>query len=231
MKPRMQLTRELINIALKYYKFKFNTSDYARWENHGCFSQPSLELHECNARVKLPGKRECKFCKHNVDRPCDISCDFQTFCLAVYAWRLGIGGEDLHKAIQRNLYKITPDQLYDEVISKLVGSSLDVEPVVEEVEVVESVVEEPVIPEQPEEESVGIDNNSITLPSSEVGKEKYYTIPEAAKALKKSLPYVYVLLRSGQLKEEKVGDKRMVTDESVREYNANSKRKRGKKHD
>jgi excisionase family DNA binding protein len=231
------LTRELINIALKYYKFKFNNSDYAKWENHGCFSQPSLELHECNARVKLPGKRECKFCKHNIDRPCDISCDFQTFCLAVYAWRLGIGGEDLYKAVQRNLYKITPDQLYDEVISKLVGSS------VEEMVAVESELEsdpeseDPVIPEQPDGgdsvvSEVGIDNNSITLPSNEVGKDKYYTIPEAAKVLKKSLPYVYVLLRGGQLREEKFGEKRMVTDESVKEYIINSKsRKRGKKHD
>jgi len=215
MKPRKALTVDLINLAVGYYKFKLTEDEVSRLENHGCFSQPSLELHECNARVKLPGHQECTFCHHNIYRPCDISCDFQTFCLAVYAWRLGIGGEDLYKAIQRNLYKITPDQLYDEVISCLVGGGSSVE------KEVEGGAEE-----FDESEELKVDNNSVIVPEISEADEKCYSVSDTANLLKRTAPYVYLLLKKGVLKKVKSDSAIKVSQSSIDAYKDNCKNRK-----
>lgn len=123
--PKRMLDIELLEEAARFYNLKvskFKASDYVDWE---CFSHPSLELHECNSRAKLPGRHACKCCDNVVGKPCDISCDFQQFCLAVYAWRAGIGGADFRTALNNNLYVLDKEALYKEVTSKIAVEELD----------------------------------------------------------------------------------------------------------
>ena len=129
--PKVELSLEILDIMAKYYRMDpedpgWNPEEYVDWE---CFSHPSLELHDCNIRSRLPGGHRCLHCDHIVGRQCPLSCEFQIFCLGVYAWRIGIGGRDLKKAIEHNLYKLRPEELYEEVIKKFsVGDPSSVEP-------------------------------------------------------------------------------------------------------
>ena len=125
--PKKVLDSNLLKELAKYYKIdtsskSWNPDEFIEWE---CFSHPSLEYHDCNIRAKLFGGHVCKYCKHIPGRPCVISCDFQHFCLAVYAWRIGIGGSDLHKALNHNLYKLDNEELYGEVIKVLSNEALE----------------------------------------------------------------------------------------------------------
>ena len=126
LKPRKELTLELLAKAISYYKIKTSSpdpSDLLEWE---CFSHPSLELHECNWRARLPGGHKCTYCDHVVGKPCPISCDFQVFCLAVFAWRLGVGGPDFDEALRHNLYDLSSEELYMEVVKRFSdGSDVD----------------------------------------------------------------------------------------------------------
>jgi hypothetical protein len=118
-KPKVVLNELLLYKAMNYYKIRMTDEQMQSLKGLNCFSDPSLELHECNSRSLLPGDRPCDFCKNNIDRPCDIACDFQNFCLAVYAWRLGLGGDNFNSALQGHLYKMTPDQLHEKVVEIL----------------------------------------------------------------------------------------------------------------
>lgn len=127
LQPKKELDAEILKEIIKYYRINqddpnWDPDDYLEWE---CFSHPSLELHECNCRSRLPGGHLCEHCDHIVGKPCAISCDFQNFCLAVFAWRMGIGGSDFQEAIKHNLYFLTPEQLYDEVIMKFSLEDVD----------------------------------------------------------------------------------------------------------
>lgn len=114
-KPIIKMSPDILKRIVAYYKLKKDPFESPDFKPCNLFSEPALEQHACNSRVMLPGNRQCSECRGNVDVPCAVSCDVQNFCLAVYAYRMGIGGEDFEKAIHRNLYKKTPDQLYDEV--------------------------------------------------------------------------------------------------------------------
>lgn len=118
--PKKELDMEVLKQIIKYYRIdpanpEWDPEEFLEWE---CFSHPSLELHECNCRARLPGGHKCLHCDHVVGRPCPISCDFQTFCLAVFAWRMEIGGSDFRQALEHNLYTLRPQELYEEVIKK-----------------------------------------------------------------------------------------------------------------
>jgi len=119
MLPKKTLDSELIEMLIKYYKFNLTDEEKKAVEEWECFSHPSLEQHACNQRVLMPGGHKCETCANILGRPCDISCDIQTFCLAVFAWRNGIGGEDLYKALKHNLHTLKPNDLYDAVTMKL----------------------------------------------------------------------------------------------------------------
>jgi len=114
-KPIIKMSSDILKRISAYYKLNKDLFERADFTPCNLFSEPALEQHACNSRVMLPGNRQCSECRGSVDVPCAVSCDVQTYCLATYAYRLGIGGEDFEKAIHRNLYKKTPDQLYDEV--------------------------------------------------------------------------------------------------------------------
>jgi excisionase family DNA binding protein len=114
------LDSEILEEVLKYYRVRredlaISDDEFVDWE---CFSHPSLELHDCNCRARLPGGHACKSCNHVVGRSCAVSCDLQSFCLGVFAWRIGIGGEDFKEALRNNLYKLNAEELYAEVIKK-----------------------------------------------------------------------------------------------------------------
>ena len=120
LQPKKELDIEILKEIIKYYRIdkddpSWDPEEFLEWE---CFSHPSLELHECNCRTRLPGGHLCQHCNHVVGKPCPISCDFQTFCLAVFAWRMGVGDPDFKKALKHNLYVLRPEELYDEVIKK-----------------------------------------------------------------------------------------------------------------
>jgi len=128
--PIVILDDEMLREVIRYYRINTNAEDWNPDEFIGleCFSNPSLELHDCNYRARLLGGHDCKSCCHKFSKPCEISCDMQTFCLAIYAQRMGIGGKSVLDAIENNLYKMKPDELYDSVIKKLaVGDNSFVE--------------------------------------------------------------------------------------------------------
>jgi len=127
MLPKKVLDASLLKDLAKYYKIdtsskSWDPEEFLEWE---CFSHPSLEYHDCNIRAKLLGGHSCKYCKHVPGRLCNVSCDFQHFCLAVYAWRLGIGGQDISEALNNNLYVLENEELYNEVIKKLSLDALE----------------------------------------------------------------------------------------------------------
>lgn len=122
-KEKILLTGDLIDELVAYYRFSLTAEDRAKLVEWECFSHPSLELHECNARVLLPGKRKCTYCSNKVDKSCDISCDIQTFCLAAYFFRLDGSAKqkDLKEHISNSLNNMKPDELYSQVIDALAG--------------------------------------------------------------------------------------------------------------
>ena len=120
LKPKVELDAEMLKKIVSYYRI--NTADelwddeeFLNWE---CFYHPSLELHECNTRALMPGRHKCKYCNHVVGKPCTVSCHLQNFCLALFAWRMGIGGETIEEALEYNLYQLEPEELYLKVIEK-----------------------------------------------------------------------------------------------------------------
>jgi len=218
LKQKKALDRSLLRKAVNYYRIKLTEGDYEDLEEWECFSYPSLELHECNSRAKLPGRRGCNSCKNNVDKPCEIACDLQTFCLAVFAWRMGIGGEDFDKSLQRNLYKKKPDELYDEVVATLSGVPIDGEYEDEEPEEVEEppVVSEEEIKEEPEEEPEEVVKEEEPDP---VIEGKRYTVPEVAKLKKCSKPTIYNAMSKGILPFVKVGNRNLILEAGLKDFN------------
>ena len=139
------LDEELLKELVKYYKINTSSEEwddekYLEWE---CFSHPNLQLHDCNYRSRLLGGHTCEYCNHSAERPCKYSCDFQHFCLAVFAWRLGIGGAEVKEAIKHNLYVLRKEELYSEVIKKLSMEEMEYAECLEELkeEDIESVVD------------------------------------------------------------------------------------------
>ena len=125
--PKVVLDEALLTELTKYYKINtksdsWDDEEFLGWE---CFSHPSLEYHDCNIRAKLLGGHACNYCKHVPGRPCNISCDFQHFCLSAFAFRLGIGGEDLKEALHNNLYVLKNEELYFEVIKKFSDEEIE----------------------------------------------------------------------------------------------------------
>lgn len=216
-KARVILNKSLIDKAIKYYKYRFSEGTYERLNDWECFSDPSLELHDCNSRASLSGGRKCTSCDHEVDKACDITCDFQTFCLAAYAYRIGIGGEDIDKAFQRNLYKVTPDELFDEVITKLACDILPEETKVEE---------EPPTESKEEKEEMKKERE----PKFSESGERLYTVAEAATAKGCKYINIYQNIKSGKIKCVVDQDEKVLIPESeLTAFNLKTRAKRAKK--
>jgi len=127
MHSKKTLDKDILAEIVKYYRLdkRDPVLDPSKFEGWECFSHPSLELHDCNIRSRLPGGHTCEICNHIVGRTCSISCDFQVVCLAVFAWRMGIGGDDFKQALHHNLYELRPEELYDIVIYKFSTEGVD----------------------------------------------------------------------------------------------------------
>jgi hypothetical protein len=221
-KQIIKMAPDILKRIVAYYKLKKDPFESPDFKPCNLFSEPALEQHACNSRVMLPGNRQCSECRGNVDVPCAISCDVQTFCLATYAYRLGIGGEDFEKALHRNLYKRTPEQLYDEV-TLVLSCGIDALPkssglaeFVQEVlsETAPEEVKEPVEEDVPEEKTSSED--PITL--WKAGIQESISYPTMKKASK-----------DGRIATTVESDgKEYVTQEELKKFCSTFKR-RGKK--
>jgi len=103
LKPKVPLDSEMIQLINEYYSVKLNESCML----NDCFSHPDLESHICNVKTPVDGGKECQYCCNIPGRYCSITCHIHHFCLAVFAYRLGIGGDDLKKAIKYNTRKLS----------------------------------------------------------------------------------------------------------------------------
>lgn len=115
-KHKVPLDKEMLDRISKFYRA--NVPDDAIGVE--CFSHPSLNAHECNPAAKLAGGTDCQFCNHIFERSCQITCNISRFCLMVFAYRIGLGGEDFERALQHNgqmnyekLYKMVQQRLAD----------------------------------------------------------------------------------------------------------------------
>lgn len=207
--PKKTLEGNLLKDLFEYYKIKNSTSasELEGWE---CFSHPSLQLHDCNSRARLLGGHLCAHCAHVPGKPCKLSCDIQHFCLAVFAWRLGIGGEILEEAIKHNLYKLTNDELYREVIK------------VFSLEGIEEVSEEEIIDELLEEgqnkESIMSELPKTEVVESIVQEEDLLTVKEAATIYGCSYANIYNYVKDGKLPSVKIGTKSRIRKSDLEEF-------------
>lgn len=115
-KHKVPLDKEMLDRISKFYRA--NVPDDAIGVE--CFSHPSLNAHECNPAAKLAGGTDCQFCNHIFERSCQITCNISRFCLMVFAYRIGLGGDDFETALQHNgqmnyeiLYKMVQQRLTD----------------------------------------------------------------------------------------------------------------------
>jgi len=117
-RPKVLLDKAMLEWINKHYSYRLKAENHL---NKECFSDPDLNLHCCCISAKLPGGSSCK-CEHLPGRVCEITCLVHDFCLAVYAYRLGIGGDDPKVAIKANL-KLKYHKLIDKVQAILLAMS------------------------------------------------------------------------------------------------------------
>jgi excisionase family DNA binding protein len=208
MLPKKLLDMDLLEELAKYYRINkkseiWKPDDLLEWE---CFSDPSLQVHECNNRAPLRGGFKCNYCKNIPNRVCKDSCDFRTFCLAVFAWRLGIGDQDLKEALKHNLYVLTEKELYNAVIKKLANEDIVSENVLEDlnniVDEPEDIVQE-VVKESVPNACVCVETEEIepVLPEVvEENKEDLLSISAAAEYYGCTYANIYNYIKSGRLK-------------------------------
>lgn len=140
LKPCIPLDKEVLGIIEKYYKVR----DMDQILNRFCFSNPQLENHVCNTlAVEDEG---CEFCKNVPENfGCQLTCDISHICHAAYACRLGIGGNDIIKAVKNNS-EISYERLLEEVQREMKQHKKDKQEEVRD-DVIEEVVEESMVEE------------------------------------------------------------------------------------
>lgn len=114
LKPKVLLDSEMLKMINEFYSARLG----ANVVGLECFSDPQLDSHICNIRVQT-GDKPCEFCKNKPGKLCRITCHIYYFCLAAYAYRLGIGvrkKDDPQIVIKRNLKDITYEELYPQVM-------------------------------------------------------------------------------------------------------------------
>jgi len=218
--PKKVLDEELLKELCKYYKIKtsseeWDPEEFLEWE---CFSHPSLQYHDCNSRAKLLGGHECKCCNHVPGRPCKNSCDFQHFCLAVFAWRMGIGGESLKEALHHNLYELNREALYNEVITKFSMEEIEFD--------CESDLEPCVVEEVRVEENI---EKHDTLVEVDVLPEDCLSIKEAAEHCKCTYSNIYNYVMAGRIPYLDIDNKKKIQKTVLETFMSSKKGKRGRR--
>ncbi len=110
----MSLDNTMLKMINDFYSFEIEKSALY----NECFSHPSLDFHTCNPLAMVDGGQKCSFCNHAPGGVCKITCHISYFCLAVFGYRLGLGGEDVKEAIKNNL-KTAYKELAETIKGKL----------------------------------------------------------------------------------------------------------------
>ena len=114
LKPKITLDKDILAKINAFYNLKIGNSALY----NPCFSHPSLDFHTCNPIALLDGGEKCNFCNHAPGGICKITCHINHYCLAVFAFRLGIGGDNFDSAVIYNL-KMKYRKLYKLVLEKI----------------------------------------------------------------------------------------------------------------
>lgn len=209
MKPRVVLDKQILNGMNDFYSSKISD----KCLNNECFSHPDLESHICNVKALLDGGGQCDYCKHIVGRRCNITCHVHHFCMAVFAYRLGIGGDNLWKAIKHNTTKLSFNKLQQMVFESLGMRNKD----------------------EPNEEGEAQDINRLEISSAIIDKpteddayetpqcdeeqtsssDDLITVGEAAKLYGCSYFNMYSHIKRGNLKKIIKGDAHFVSKADV----------------
>jgi hypothetical protein len=127
-KPKILVDEEVLAKINEFYRAKLDE----RYLGLECFSDPQLASHICNIEAKLENEQECDYCGHVVGRRCKVTCHISYFCLAAFAYRLGIGdpsGRTKFKgAMKHNLKDLTYAKLYQLVKALLAQEEDDATP-------------------------------------------------------------------------------------------------------
>ncbi len=121
--PKVSLDHAMIRRLNRFYSSQLPE----RYLGNICFSHPNLQVHFCNPEALLEGGIPCEHCENIAGRACKITCNVHHFCLIVFAYRLGIGGDNLADAVDINS-KISWKKLKDKVLSAIKSPEPEPEP-------------------------------------------------------------------------------------------------------
>jgi len=117
-KQKILLDQELLSQVNEFYSSRLGEEVLGL----ECFSDPQLKAHICNIQALPDNEQPCEYCKNVVGRQCKVTCHIHYFCLAAFAFRLGIGETkrpSLKGGLSHNLKKISYKRLYELVMERL----------------------------------------------------------------------------------------------------------------
>lgn len=117
-KPKLILDAEMLEMINEFYSARLGEEVIGL----ECFSDPKLNAHICNIQALSENEQPCEYCKNVFGRQCKVTCHIHYFCLAVFAYRLGIGEKKrakLSTMIKHNLNTLSYKKLYGLVMEIL----------------------------------------------------------------------------------------------------------------
>jgi excisionase family DNA binding protein len=234
-KKRIGMDDKLAEVIREHYRCTIPTEKLVR----SCFSDPQLKSHVCNKLELLDGGKECTYCGHDPNKICVYSCHVSQACLAAFAHRLGIGGDDPIKAVKKNL-KLSYQELLDQINAKLNPSSESEELTTSE----DPMPESKVTSEEPKTACKDCSSCSgcattcesekpVEVPSDDsehTGEEDtLFTVKEAAEYLGCTSPNIYAKISRGKIDRQfKPGDKKTyVSKLQIDGYKKSTKKRKG----
>lgn len=213
LKPKVSLDKDILQEINSYYSWKLGSSALFT----ECFSHPLLESHTCNPMSLMDGGDKCTYCNHAPGGICKITCHVNHFCLVVFGYRLGIGGDDLKEAIRhnlklgyKNLHKLVVDKLSDvENISNEAQDLSKVDSETMEDDMKEKKINKPSKTDKPATKS------DAAIPVVDKDGSELVTIGKASEMYGCSYHNMYVHVKKGNLVKVSVGDKDYVKKSEV----------------
>lgn len=235
LRARLNLDDVMKNLIEEHYRIRLEDVHLGK----PCFSNPQIGVHCCNARAPLPGDMDCDVCHKDPYALCTRSCHINRFCLAVYAWRLGIGQTEMYGAIKENLTK-DYDQLLEDLYTATKGTDLErrhVMPEVKSTPLADAMKPEGEATQQssPLPDEVEADARSIATVGNQenLGEAFTETTPDdligmqaAAELWGCSAPNIYGKVRDGKLIAHLVDGRKFVSQADVMKLKATSSRSR-----
>ena len=142
-KPKIVLDRAMLDEINEFYSARLGEEAIGL----ECFSDPKLNSHICNISALPENGQPCEYCKNVFGRQCLVTCHIHYFCLAVFAYRLGIGEKKrttLKSSIKNNLKTLSYKKLYSLVMEILEEGKAPEGEKVQEKEQIDPPVEVPV---------------------------------------------------------------------------------------